>query len=292
MSNLLLYIIVVAIWGTSWYGIELQLGIVEPEVSVAYRYFAAAAILFSYCKLKKLNLSFDLRSHRWFVLLGLCVFCLNYVLAYRAQVHITSALAAIAFASIVWMNIINSRVFFGIRGTARLYGGTALGIIGFLVLFTPQLTDLEYSDMVLYGFGVALVGALFASFGNMVMQAAHKDKLPVVQTNAWGMLYGAILTTILSIAMRHEFAIDTRTTYILSFVYLTVFASVIAFVTYLTLLGRIGAQRAGYASVMFPVVALIISTIFEGLQLNLYILGGFTLVLMGNVLVLSERDKN
>ena len=291
MSNLLLYVIVVLIWGTSWYGIELQLGIVEPEVSVAYRYFAAAGILFAYCRIKGLDLRFELRHHRWFALLGLLIFCLNYVMAYRAQVHITSALAAIAFSSIVWMNIINARVFFGIRGTPRLYAGTALGIVGFLVLFTPQLTDIEYSEMVLYGFGIALIGALCASFGNMVMQVSHRDNLPAVQTNAWGMLYGAVLTTLLSVAMGHEFTIDTRMSYIVSFVYLTVFASVIAFVTYLTLLGRIGAQRAGYASVMFPVIALIISTIFEGLQLNLYILGGFALVLTGNVLVLSERER-
>ena len=290
MSNLFLYVIVVLIWGTSWYGIELQLGVVEPEVSVAYRYFAAAAILFSYCRIKGLSLQFEWRHHRWFLLLGLCVFCLNYILAYRAQVHITSALAAIAFSSIVWMNIINARLFFGIRGTPRLYLGTALGIAGFLVLFAPQLADIELSDKVLYGFGIALLGALCASFGNMVMQASHRDRLPVVQTNAWGMLYGALLTTLIAIAAGHEFIIDTRPTYIASFIYLTVFASVVAFVTYLTLLGRIGAQRAGYTSVMFPVLALIVSTVFEGLQLNLYILGGFALVLGGNVLVLSEGD--
>ncbi|MEL7187817.1 MAG: EamA family transporter, partial [Pseudomonadota bacterium] len=209
---------------------------------------------------------------------------------YRSQVYITSALAAIAFSSIVWMNIINARLFFGIRGTPRLYMGTCLGIVGFLVLFGPELSGVEYSDKVLFGFGIALLGALCASFGNMVMQAAHRDELPVVQTNAWGMLYGAILTTLISIIVGHEFTIDTRLTYILSFVYLTVFASVVAFVTYLTLLGRIGAQRAGYTAVMFPVVALIISTIFEGLELNLYILGGFGLVIAGNVLVLSDRE--
>ena len=177
MSNIFLYGIVVLIWGTSWYGIELQLGVVEPEVSVAYRYFAAAGILFSYCKIKGLSLRFELRHHRWFALLGLCVFCLNYMLAYRSQVYITSALAAIAFSSIVWMNIINARLFFGIRGTPRLYMGTCLGIVGFLVLFGPQLSGIEYSDMVLFGFGIALLGALCASLGNMVMQAAHRDEL-------------------------------------------------------------------------------------------------------------------
>ena len=260
-------------------------------MSILYRYLLASALLFSWCRYRGLNLRFDGRAHANFLMLGILLFSLNYITAYYAQVYITSAMTAIVFATMVWMNIINARVFFGIRGTPRLSAGTALGIVGFLVLFTPQLTDIEYSEMVLYGFGIALIGALCASFGNMVMQVSHRDNLPAVQTNAWGMLYGAVLTTLLSVAMGHEFTIDTRMSYIVSFVYLTVFASVIAFVTYLTLLGRIGAQRAGYASVMFPVIALIISTIFEGLQLNLYILGGFALVLTGNVLVLSERER-
>jgi drug/metabolite transporter (DMT)-like permease len=68
-----------------------------------------------------------------------------------------------------------------------------------------------------------------------------------------------------------------------------VFGSIIAFGAYLTLLGRIGAHRAGYAMVLFPVVALVLSMLFEGLKLDATILLGTCLVLAGNMFVLRRR---
>ena len=71
---------------------------------------------------------------------------------------------------------------------------------------------------------------------------------------------------------------------------MAIFGSVIAFGAYLTLLGRIGAHKAGYATVMFPVVALVLSMAFEDLKLDLAIVSGTALVLVGNLLVLRKGD--
>ena len=108
------------IWGSTWLAIEFQLGVVAPEVSVVYRYLCASGILFIWCKINKLPLYFNLNSHKWFALIGLLMFSLNYVLAYRAQIYITSALAAVAFSSMLWMNILNSRIFFGVKAGAQI----------------------------------------------------------------------------------------------------------------------------------------------------------------------------
>ena len=224
-----------------------------------------------------------------FGVMGLCMFCLNYILAYRAQVHITSALAAIAFSSILWMNIINARWIFGSRGSLRLYAGAAMGIAGILILFGPQVIELSFSDATFLGVCLALLGALLASFGNMAAQASQTDSLPVVQSNAWSMLYGGIFTTVIALTLGHPFTFDWRPGYVVSFVYLTVFGSILAFGAYVALLGRIGAQRAGYASVMFPVVALLVSMLFEGFRLDVFVIAGFFLVVAGNILVLSEK---
>jgi len=288
MSNTILYLITVLIWGSTWLAIEYQLGVVEPEVSIVYRYAFASIVLFIYCKINKLNLIFNVISHLWFVLLGAFLFCLNYVFAYRAQVHITSALAAIAFSTMVWINIVLSRLIFGTRAGRRVLMGAFLGIAGIVTLFAPQISEVTLSDGVLYGSLLALMGALTASTGNMVSQGAQKRALPVLQSNAWAMLYGAILTAIIAIFRGHEFTFDATFTYIASLAYLAVFGSVVAFGAYLTLLGRIGAHKAGYATVMFPVVALILSILFEGLSLDLSIVLGTTLVLLGNLLVLKE----
>ena len=138
----------------------------------------------------------------------------------------------------------------------------------------------------------AMFGALAASFGNMVSQGAQKRGLPIVQSNAWGMFYGAVLLAISSILAGHPFTFDTSAGYVISLLYLVVFGSVIAFGAYLTLLGRIGAHKAGYAMVMFPVVALILSILFEGLDLDLTIIIGTLLVLTGNIFVLETRKSS
>ena len=99
MNNLFLYIVTVLIWGSTFFAIEFQLGTVAPEVSVFYRYVLAAAILFGWCFVTGRSLSFSLRDHGRFFLLGFFLFGINYILTYQAQQYITSALAAISFSS-------------------------------------------------------------------------------------------------------------------------------------------------------------------------------------------------
>jgi len=288
VSNTFLYAVTVLIWGSTWLAIEYQLGVVEPEVSIVYRYALASVVLFIWSKIRGLSLTFKVKDHLWFALLGLFLFCLNYILAYRAQVYVTSALAAIAFSMMLWMNIVLSRVLFGTRAGGRVLFGALLGIVGIVVLFAPRIESVSFDDGVFFGFMLAMLGALMASGGNMVSQASQKRSLPVLQGNAWGMFYGAVITAIVAVASGHEFNFDATFTYITSLVYLAIFGSVVAFGAYLTLLGRIGAHKAGYASVMFPVVALVLSIAFEGLQLDLSIVTGTSLVLLGNLLVLKK----
>ena len=194
MRNWMLYLVTVLVWGTTWLAIEFQLGAVSPEVSVFYRYAIATALLFAWCLARGLNLKFDRRAHSRFVLLGMLLFCLNYIVMYHAQQYITSALTAIAFSTMLWMNIMNARIFFGVRAGGRVIAGALLGIVGIVILFMPQIDRVSLSDATLYGAALCVVGALIASLGNMVSQSAQNDGLPVMQSNAWGMLYGSILT--------------------------------------------------------------------------------------------------
>lgn len=289
MHNALLYSVTVLVWGSTWLAIEFQLGIVSPEVSVFYRYIAASALLFAWCLGRGLNLMFDRRAHSRFVLLGLMLFCLNYIVTYYAQQFISSALTAIAFSTMVWMNIVNCRIIFGIRAGGRVITAAILGIAGIAILFMPQIGTPSLSDATLYGACLAIAGAMIASLGNMVSQAAQKDDLPIIQSNAWGMLYGALLTGMIAFGQGREFNFDWSVPYVSSLLYLTVFGSIIAFGAYLKLLGRIGAHRAGYAMVMFPVVALALSFLFEGLRISGNIVVGVTLVLLGNLFVVQNR---
>ncbi len=291
MSNSALYVMTVLIWGSTWLAIEFQLGVVAVEVSVFYRYLLAAGLLFAWCYQRGRTLRFGPAAHVRFMLLGLLMFCLNYILAYKAQIYVTSALAAIAFSTMLWMNMINARLFFGVVSDRRALAGSMLGVSGIVLIFYPQIDALALSDATLYGTLLALLGALLASFGNMVSQDAQGRGLPILQSNAWGMAYGALFTGVIALASGATFNFDFSTGYVVSLLYLAVFGSIAAFGAYLTLLGRIGAHKAGYATVMFPVVALVLSVLVEGLQVTTSLVIGVLLVLAGNVFVLQARKK-
>ena len=287
MNNLALYVTAVLVWGSTWLVINYQLGVVAPGVSVVYRYAIAASLLFAWAALRGLRLRFGWHAHLRFFLLGLLLFSFNYIAAYSAQQYITSALNAVAFSTMMWMNVINARLFFGTRIEPRLWLGAALGMVGIVALFWPQISVISLSDTVLLGACLSLGGALLASLGNMVSKRAQEEGLPIIQSNAWGMLYGTLITALVVLRQGSPFVFEWTFSYVSSLLYLAVFGSVVAFGAYLKLVGRIGPHKAGYAVVMFPVIAVVLSTLFEGLALESHIVAGVGLVLAGNLVILG-----
>jgi len=290
MNNLALYAATVLIWGSTWLLINFQLGTVAPEVSVVYRYAIATVLLMGFALLRKIRLRFGLRDHVRFLLLGMFLFSFNYIATYSAQMYIASALNAVAFSAMVWMNILNARVFFGTRIEPKVWLGATLGMAGIVILFWPEVSTVSFDDRTLIGASLCLSGALLASFGNMVSHGAQARGVPVLQANAWGMLYGTLITA--TVAWRRDlpFNFEFSFSYISSLLYLAVFGSIVAFGCYLKLVGKIGPSKAGYAVVMFPVVALVLSVIFEGLTVETHIVVGVIMVLLGNLVILGFRE--
>jgi len=288
MSNSILYIITVLIWGTTWIAINYQLGDVPPEASIVYRFGLAALILFAYCRIKNLSLKFNNKQHLQFMFFGLTLFGCNYFFLYSAQQHINSALTSIAFSMIMFFNVVNARIWFKTKITQRTYLGALLGLAGIIVLFWPQINDTELGAETLLGLSLCFVGTLFASTGNMVSMKNKLMDLPMMQANAWGMFYGSAFMTILLLAQGKSFEFSYTLPYVSSLLYLSIFGSIIAFASYLTLLNNIGAHKASYASVMFPAVAVVISSFVEGFSWNIYTVIGLLIILAGNIVVLTK----
>ena len=290
MNNNLLYVMTVFIWGSTWIAINFQLGDVDPEVSIVYRFALAALLMFAFCRYKKISLSFSLKQHVQLVAFGLTLFCGNYYLLYNAQSYINSALTCIAFSTLMLMNIINARIWFKTRISTQVYFGGALGLLGIVILFWPQITDVHFGKSTLTGLGLSLIGVMFASAGNMVSMKNHKNNMPIFSATAWGMLYGFLLMLILVLIQGKAFTFSFTFNYISSLLYLAIFGSVIAFSCYLTLLSRIGAHKASYANIMFPAVAVLLSTFFEGFIWDIYTISGLVLMLLGNLVVLGKKS--
>jgi drug/metabolite transporter (DMT)-like permease len=290
-SSLLLFFIPTAIWGTTWFAIRFQLGVVEPEVSVAWRFGLASLLLLGWCAARRIPLRHSARDHAGFVVLGLLLFAVNYVLVYRSEAYLTSGLVAVLFSFLVFWNLVGARLLYRVPAPAGVWAGAALGVGGVGLLFWPELTSLRGGSGQALGVGLAGVGTVIASAGNLYSQRLFARGIAVVPGTAWAMAYAALAVMGWCALRGVPFAFDPRPGYLLSLLYLALLGSVVAFVSYLTLLQRIGAGRAGYTAVLIPVVAMIASTLFEHYRWTPAALAGMGLVLAGTLLVSRAKER-
>jgi drug/metabolite transporter (DMT)-like permease len=291
-SNLLLFALSSLIWGTTWLAIKFQLGVVAPEVSVGWRFALASLLLVAWCLVRGVSLRFDLRDHGRLALLGLLLFGLNYVLVYRSEQHLTSGLVAVLFAFLVFWNLLGARVFFGTPPPRAVVAGAVLGVAGVALLFWPELASFRAGARQGLGIALAAVATVIASAGNLYSQRLFSTGVGVVPGTALSMGYAAIAVLGYCVASGVPLSFDARPGYVLSLAYLALFGSVIAFVSFLTLLRRIGAGRSGYTAAVIPAVAMLASTLFEGYRWSAAAAAGMGLVLAGTVLVLRAKERS
>ncbi len=286
MSNLNLYAITVAIWGSTWLAITFQLGTVPPSVSVVWRFALSALMLLTYALWKRLPLHFSPRDHFWMAMQGLFLFGINYVLTYLSEQYLVSGLVAVIFSLMIFLNIVGMRVFFGRPINPIGFLAAMLGVAGVALVFWPELSRFAPARNELTGVLLAAVAMTVSSLGSMV--ATHNQRMPVLQVNGFAMMYGAAFVTLYAAVSGDSFAFDWSFPYVASLLYLALFGSVLAFGAYLTLMRHIGADRAGYTAVAVPVVALALSTLFEDIHWQAPMILGVGLSLAGNVLMLAR----
>jgi drug/metabolite transporter (DMT)-like permease len=281
-----LFVVPTLLWGSTWYAITFQLGVVAPAASVVYRFALAAALLAAWCAATGRSLAFTARDHLWIAAQGAPMFGLGYVLIYHAEQYIASGPLAVLFATIVFANLAGARIFFGDELTPRAVAGAVLGVGGVALLFLPEFALLQADLRTVRGVAYGLASVLLASAGNMVAVRNSQAGLPLLPVVAWGMGYGAAVAGAAAVLGGAAWTFDARAGYVLSLAYLAVFGSIVAFGTYLTLVARIGAGPASYVGVAIPVIAMIVSTLFESYRWTLPALAGIVLVVTGNLLVL------
>lgn len=284
----LLYIATVLIWGVSWFAMLFQVGVVPIEQSIAYRFLIAGSLMILFCLATGRRLRYPLRDHLFFAVQGLTLFTVNYLLFYYALPYLPSGLLAVCFSTILVMNIFNSMIIFRQRSDRSVAIGAAFGLVGLFLLFSPEMDGFTLGGGALVGLGLALAATYSASLGNMVTVRHKTVSIAVIPSNAWGMTYGGIFTFLYALVVAPDFTFDFRFPYVASLLFLSVLASVVAFTTYLSLIQRIGADRAAYTTILFPVIALAMSTHYEGYVWTWPAAIGVLLVAAGNVMVLRR----
>ncbi len=293
LSVLIPFAVIVLIWGSTWFVIKDQLHTVPPSWSVTYRFAVAGVTMLVWAAMRKDRLGLDARGLAFALMLGVSQFVLNYNFVYVSEQYITSGVVAVVYALLLVPNAILARLFLGQRMGGQLVLGSVVAIAGVGLLFLHE-AQLSAAGMhqALIGIAIALAGLFFASIAN-VMQAARLAKAyPMATMLGWAMLIGAALDGVFSFATAGPPVVEMRWGYVAGILYLGVIGSGIAFTLYFELIRTIGPTKAAYTGVAIPVIAMLLSTLFEGYRWSWLAAGGAVLALAGLVIALKARRPN
>ena len=283
--NALLFAFVVVVWGVTWYAIKLQLGATPPEVSIFWRFFLSALIIWAGLAATGRLRWAPWRGHFWFAALGLVLFCLNFLCFYNAESFVASGVVSVVFSMASAFNVGNQWLFRGLRPTPRVVFGALLGALGVACLFADQLGATATGGRAAIGVALALGGAYCFSLGNLASLPATRAAGDLANAVARSMSWGAAFLALVVAARGLSFTPSLQPVYLGALIYLAAFGSVLGFLAYLALVSRIGPERAAYTTVLSPVIALALSWLLEGYVWTDWAFLGAPLILIGNVVI-------
>lgn len=269
-------------------------------ISVGYRFIFAGLFLYIIAKIQRKKISLKKSEHLHVLLMGITLFSFNYWLFYLSEIYITSAIPAIVFTTVTFFNILNEKILHHELINRRVLIGSLLGFPGVVLVFYSELNSIEggivnisegYGEKLL-GFGLAVLGTMTASWGNIIAKHNRKLNIDILSMNTIGMLYGGTIMTIVGILLGKNYQIDWNMEYVLSFIYLSLFASVLAFTFYIALIDKIGPSKSSFVFFFTPIGATLTSIILEKRQSNeLVLLLGTLLVIIGTYTAHSQSIK-
>lgn len=288
MSNGVLFAICTLIWGSTWIAITYQIGHTAETLAVAWRYTLAALCLGLFCMMRGLPFKLPLHIHIKMAGVGFFLYCLNYTLLYMAQAHIISALLALMSSSIIYFNVVLRRWWLKQPIRLEVVVGATFGLAGIICLFVPEFSKVSMDAALAAGLSIAFVSFFSASIGNVISERILTLGTPVIQMNFYAMSYAMVMLYVTAWFTNDILVIPTAPEFYLSLLYLAIFGSVLAFGSYMKLLKQIGADKAAYVVLVYPIVALVISTFFEGYTWSWLSVLGVAVVLVGNAIAMGK----
>lgn len=284
-----LFVLAVLIWGTTWHAIVHQLAHSTPEFGVTLRFALAGALALAVAAWRRDTLRAPLRAHARLALQGAFMYSLSYLAVYHAERHVPSGLVAVGYSASPLLVGLAAFALWRTPLSRRFLCGGALGVAGVALIFWPELGATGARPQAGLGLAFTAAAVLLSAAGNLVASRNGAGGLGLAFWPAlgWSMLYGAALSSLSLWGQPVQW--PSAPSWWLSLAYLSVAGSVLAFGAYLTLQQRVGLGRAATVGVMTPVVALAVSTAFEGYRPGLFTLAGAVLAIAGNRLMLTDR---
>jgi drug/metabolite transporter (DMT)-like permease len=288
LKNWQLFAICVVTWGTTWYAITFQIGHSAPEVGVALRFALAGTVVLALCAARAINLRFTLRDHALLALQGGFMYGVSYICVYHAERHIVSGIVAVGYSASPLVTGLGAQALFGLRVTGRFVLGGLLGLAGVALMFWPEFGRAAGSRDAALGALFTVGAVLLSAVGSLAASRNRSHGLPFWPSLGFGMLYGAAVCTLVALLQGQSFALPAAVSWWLSLSYLALAGSVLAFACFLTLQERIGPGPTASVGVMTPLLALLVSAVFEDFDPDVLTLTGAALAVGGNVLMLRR----
>jgi len=288
LANWQLFAICVLTWGTTWYAITFQIGQTPPEVGVAMRFALAGATVLVMCAFRGMRLRFAPGEHLRLVLQGSFMYGVSYMCVYHAERHIVSGLVAVGYSASPLVTGLGAHWLFGMRITPRFVVGGLIGLAGVALMFWHQFGETSGNPDAALGAAFIVGSVLLSAVGSLSASRNRLHGLPFWPAMGFGMLYGAAVCTVVAGLQGHEFVPPASVSWWFSLLYLALAGSVLTFACFLTLQERIGPGPTGTIGVMTPLLALLVSMVFEAFRPDGLVFLGAALAVSGNVLMLRR----
>ncbi|HEU4532109.1 MAG TPA: EamA family transporter [Steroidobacteraceae bacterium] len=276
-------------WGTTWYAITLQFGTVDPIVSLVYRFSLAAVLLFAWAALRRQPIRLSRAQHLSAAAVGLFTFAIDYAFTYWAEERVVSAVVAVMFGTLSFVNLIMFRIVRRERAPRTAWMAALLGAGGVALLSWSEVAHAEMNGRAIAGLAFAFVAVVMATVGNLFARRGEEDGAPLIAFTAWSMAYGTVLLAIHALITGRAWNFEPSMAYVVSLLYLAVIGSVVAFLLYFGLARRRGFTTASYIMTLTPLIAMLMSTLFEDKRWSFSGIGGVALILFGQWLLLRAK---
>ena len=284
------FLLVTLIWSSTWIVIRDQLGAVPPSWSVCYRFLLGAGGMALFAMVRRVPLRLPPAGIAFASTLGVAQFVLNFNFVYRAEHYLTSGVVATVYALLLIPNSILAWIAFRQPVSRAFILGSLVAIAGIMLLLLREYRSAPVSaEAVLVGIALSVAGLVSASSANVMQGMQIARRLPMAAVLTWGMLIGSAVDAAYAWATVGPPVIEWRAGYLFGIAWLGIAGSVVTFPLYFQLIQRVGPGRAAYSSVLIPVIAMLISTIFEDYRWSTLSVAGAALAVAGMVIALRAK---
>jgi drug/metabolite transporter (DMT)-like permease len=291
MRARIVWLLLCAIWGSTWLFIKLGLQDLPPVSFAGIRFVIASLILLSIVAARRRPVPRLRRDWALIAATGLLAFSINYGLLFWGEQYVTSGLAALLQTTIPVFGLVLAHLHLpSERMTISKVCGVGLGVAGVGVIFSNQLS--VEGPLALWGCAAIVFGALCAAYANVLVKARGGHIDPAMLA-AGQMIFGLIPLLLVGISTEgNPLAFHWTPLALVSLIYLVLVGSVVAFLLYYWLVRNMDVTKTMLISLVTPLVAVLLGMIVLDEKLSWRTIMGGACIMLGIGIVVLRRIKD